>query len=113
VRYLTALGALVCLTAALRAHFVFVSEVGTSQFVCFSERNAAAFTLAGDGDPPQDDHDVWLGTGIIKPWIAHDRRAQAANHLYLDGHSATPRRDDAVIDVYPDKVVLTEDGTYP
>jgi hypothetical protein len=45
----------------------FVNEVGTSQFVCFSERNADAFTLAAGGDPRQDDYDIWLGTKIIKP----------------------------------------------
>jgi len=91
----------------------FVNEVGTSQFVCFSERNAAALTLANDGDPRQDDYDVWLGTGIIKPWVAWDRHAGGANYLYLDGHAAALRWDAAVIDMYPDKQVLTSDGTYP
>src|SRR5207248_2359033 len=47
----------------------FVNEVGTSQFVAFSERNAAGIAASG-GDPKQDDYDVWLGTGIIKGWIA-------------------------------------------
>jgi prepilin-type N-terminal cleavage/methylation domain-containing protein/prepilin-type processing-associated H-X9-DG protein len=91
----------------------FVNEVGTSQFVCFSERNAAAFTLAGDGDPRQDDYDIWLGTGIIKPWIAYNRHAGVANYLYLDGHAVSLAWDTAVVDMYPDKVVLTQDGTYP
>ncbi len=91
----------------------FVNEVGTSQFVCFSERNAAAFTLAAGGDPRQDDYDVWLGTGIIKPWIAWDRHSQVANYLYLDGHAVTLRWELAVVDMYPDKVVLTSDGSYP
>jgi prepilin-type processing-associated H-X9-DG protein/prepilin-type N-terminal cleavage/methylation domain-containing protein len=90
----------------------FVSEVGTSQFVCFSERNAAAFADAAGGDPRQDDYDIWLGTGIIKPWIAHDRHGGVANYLYLDGHAATLPWEVAVIDMYPDKKVLTEDGTY-
>src|SRR5437764_598532 len=44
----------------------FVAEVGTSNFVCFSERNAAAFTPGQDGDPRQDDYDIWLGTKTIK-----------------------------------------------
>ena len=48
----------------------FVNEVGTSQFVGSSERNAEVFTLANDGDPRQDDHDIRLGTGILKPWLA-------------------------------------------
>jgi len=91
----------------------FVNEVGTSQFVCFSERNAEAFTLANDGDPRQDDHDIWLGTGILKPWFATERHAAVANYLYLDGHAVSLKWDAAVIDLYPDKVVLTADGTYP
>ena len=91
----------------------FVNEVGTSQFVCFSERNAAAFTLAAGGDPRQDDYDIWLGTGIIKPWIGQDRHAGVANYLHLDGHAAALRWDAAVVDMYPDKKVLTFDGSYP
>jgi prepilin-type N-terminal cleavage/methylation domain-containing protein/prepilin-type processing-associated H-X9-DG protein len=91
----------------------FINEIGTSQFVCFSERNAAAFTLQNGGDPRQDDYDIWLGTGIIKPWIAWDRHTQVANYLYLDGHVVTLPWDTAVIDMYPDKVVLTQDSSYP
>jgi prepilin-type processing-associated H-X9-DG protein/prepilin-type N-terminal cleavage/methylation domain-containing protein len=91
----------------------FVNEVGTSQFICFSERNAAAFTIANGGDPRQDDYDIWLGTGIIKPWIAYDRHTQVANYLYLDGHVASLTWEVAVPDMYPDKVVLTQDGSYP
>ena len=34
-------------------------------------------------------------------------------YLYLDGHVLTLRWEEAVIDMYPDKVVLTEDGSYP
>lgn len=79
----------------------------------FSERNADAFTIAGGGDPRQDDYDIWLGTGIIKPWIAAERHSGAANYLYLDGHVATLAWGDAVRDMYPDKIVLTQDGTYP
>jgi prepilin-type processing-associated H-X9-DG protein/prepilin-type N-terminal cleavage/methylation domain-containing protein len=91
----------------------FVNEVSTSQFICFSERNAAAFTVQNGGDPRQDDYDIWLGTGIIKPWIAWDRHTQVANYLYLDGHVASLTWDVAVPDMYPDKVVLTQDGSYP
>ena len=90
----------------------FINEVGTSQFVCFSERNAAAIAAAG-GDPKQDDYDIWLGTGIIKPWIAWDRHTQAANYMYLDGHVVTLPWETAVVDMYPDKVVLTQDSSYP
>jgi prepilin-type N-terminal cleavage/methylation domain-containing protein/prepilin-type processing-associated H-X9-DG protein len=89
----------------------FVNEVGTSNFVCFSERNAAGIVASG-GDPKQDDYDVWLGTGIIKGWIAWDRHTQVANYLYLDGHVVTLTWDEAGIDMYPDHVVLTQDGSY-
>jgi len=91
----------------------FVNEVGTSSFVCFSERNGAAFAMAADGDPRQDDYDIWLGTGIFKPWIAHKRHAQVANYLFLDGHAETRTWEAAVPDMLPDKVVLTQDSSYP
>ncbi|HJZ89933.1 MAG TPA: H-X9-DG-CTERM domain-containing protein [Gemmataceae bacterium] len=54
-----------------------------------------------------------MGTGIIKPWIAWDRHTGVANYLYLDGHAISLRWEVAVVDMYPDKVVLTEDGSYP
>ena len=92
--------------------FRFVNEVGTSQFICFSERDSTAFDVAGGADPRQDDYDIWLGTGIIQPWIAYRRHAQVANYLYLDGHVGTLTWDAAVPDMYPDKRVLTSDGTY-
>jgi prepilin-type processing-associated H-X9-DG protein len=91
----------------------FINEVGTSQFVGFSERNATVFTLAASGDPRQDDYDIWLGTGIIQPWIAYTRHSSVANYLYLDGHAVTLPWSEAVIDMYPDKVVLTQDSSYP
>jgi len=91
----------------------FVHEVGTSQLVCFSERNAGAFTPQTGGDPRQDDYDIWLGTATIKPWVASDRHSLAANYLYLDGHAVTLTWEAAVVDMYPDKVVLTQDGSYP
>lgn len=91
----------------------FVAEVGTSNFISFSERNAAVFNLANGEDPRQDDYDIWLGTGIIKPWIANARHDKVANYLYLDGHVTSLAWDTAVIDMYPDRVVLTQDGTYP
>jgi prepilin-type N-terminal cleavage/methylation domain-containing protein/prepilin-type processing-associated H-X9-DG protein len=89
----------------------FINEVGTSNFIAFSERNADGI-LASGGDPKQDDYDVWLGTAIIKPWIAWDRHIQAANYLYLDGHVVTLNWGAAVVDMYPDHVVLTQDGSY-
>jgi prepilin-type N-terminal cleavage/methylation domain-containing protein/prepilin-type processing-associated H-X9-DG protein len=90
----------------------FVREVGTSNFVCFSERDADGILAAG-GDPKQDDYDVWLGTVNIHPWIAYGRHSGAANYLYLDGHAVTLSWDAAVVDMYPDHKVLTEDGSYP
>jgi prepilin-type N-terminal cleavage/methylation domain-containing protein/prepilin-type processing-associated H-X9-DG protein len=91
----------------------FINEIGSSQFICFSERNASAFTIENGGDPRQDDYDIWLGTGIIKPWLAYDRHTQVANYLYLDGHAASLTWDAAVPDMYPGKVVLTQDSSYP
>jgi prepilin-type processing-associated H-X9-DG protein len=90
-----------------------VVEVGTSTFIDFSERNADALSLAVGGDPRQDDYDVWLGTPTFKSWIAYTRHTQLANYLYLDGHVVLLRFDDAVTDMFPDKVVLNYDGTYP
>jgi prepilin-type processing-associated H-X9-DG protein len=91
----------------------FINEIGSSNFICFSERNADAFTLANGGDPRQDDYDIWLGIGIITPWIAHDRHTDIANYLYLDGHVLALPLDSAFADMYPDHDVLTQDGTYP
>lgn len=89
----------------------FVEEVGTSNFICFSERNAAGIVASG-GDPRQDDYDVWLGAPTIKQWIAYDRHLQQANYLYLDGHAVTLTWEEAVVDMYPDHVVLQQDGSY-
>jgi prepilin-type N-terminal cleavage/methylation domain-containing protein/prepilin-type processing-associated H-X9-DG protein len=89
----------------------FIEEVGTSQFIAYVERNAAGIAASG-GDPKQDDFDIWLGTGIIKPWIAWDRHTGLANYLYLDGHVVPLTWDVAVVDLYPDKVVLTQDSSY-
>jgi prepilin-type processing-associated H-X9-DG protein len=91
----------------------FVNEVGTSNFVCFSERNAEAFTIANGGEPRQDDYDIWLGTGIVQNWVASRRHGNVANYLYLDGHVVSLTWDVAVVDMYPDHVVLTRDGSYP
>jgi len=91
----------------------FQRDIGTSQFVCFSERNAAVFTMAAGGEPRQDDYDIWLGTEIIQPWIAYERHATVANYLYLDGHVATIPWDVAVQDMYPGKIVFTQDMSYP
>lgn len=75
----------------------FGNEVGTSQFIAFSERNADAFLAVNGEDPRQDDYDIWLGTGIIKPWIAWKRHLGVANYLFLDGHVTSLAWDAAVM----------------
>ena len=90
----------------------FVNEVGTSNFIAFTERDAAGIADSG-GDPKQDDCDIWLGTRTIGPWIARARHGGVANYLSLDGHAVTLDWSAAVVDLYPDKVVLVEDGSYP
>lgn len=91
----------------------FQLDIGLSQFIAFSERQATAFTLPAGDDPRQDDYDIWLGTGILKPWIAYKRHAGVANNLYLDGHVTSLSWEAATIDMYPDKKVLDYDGTFP
>ncbi len=90
----------------------FVSEVGTSNFISFVERNADGLAATGC-DPKQDDFDIWLGTVNIQPWIAHDRHSGLANYLYLDSHVLTLSWEEAVRDLFPDHVVLTQDSSYP
>ena len=90
----------------------FINEVGTSNFISYAERNAAGLAAAGC-DPKQDDFDIWLGTVNIQPWIAYDRHTSVANYLYLDGHVVTLTWDTAVVDLYPDHVVLTQDSSFP
>lgn len=87
--------------------------MGTSNFICFTERNAEAFTIEKGEDPRQDDFDIWLGTDTFKSWIAHDRHIGLANYLFLDGHVETRTWDDAVPRLFPDGIVLTQDGSYP
>jgi prepilin-type N-terminal cleavage/methylation domain-containing protein/prepilin-type processing-associated H-X9-DG protein len=90
----------------------FINEVGTSNFISFVERNANGLVATG-ADPKQDDFDIWLGTVNIQPWIAYDRHIGLANYLYLDGHVVTLKWDTAVVDLFPDHVVLTQDSSYP
>ncbi len=90
----------------------FVNEVGTSNFIDFVERDAAGIAASG-GDPKQDDFDIWLGTATFGPWVASRRHTTAANYLYLDGHVETLNWSDTVPDLFPDRVVLTQDGSYP
>jgi prepilin-type processing-associated H-X9-DG protein/prepilin-type N-terminal cleavage/methylation domain-containing protein len=90
----------------------FQNEIGLSNFVCFSEREAKAFSSPSGDDPRQDDYDIWLGTDTIQPWIAWARHTKVANYLYLDGHATTLPWQAAVLDMYPEKGVLIHDATY-
>jgi prepilin-type N-terminal cleavage/methylation domain-containing protein/prepilin-type processing-associated H-X9-DG protein len=91
----------------------FVEEVGTSTFICFVERNAAAFSPPNGNDPRQDDFDVWLGADRIQSWIAFEQHRPVANYLFLDGHVSALSWETALPAMYPDKVVLIQDGSYP
>lgn len=91
----------------------FQVQIGLSNFVFFAERNAAAFTPPSGDDPRQDDYDIWLGTKVIQPWTADKRHSGVANYLFLDGHAKAMNFSEAVIDMYPDKKVLIDDGSYP
>jgi prepilin-type processing-associated H-X9-DG protein len=91
----------------------FSSEVGTSNFICFSEREAGSFDANSGNDPRQDDYDIWLGTDTIGDWIAYQRHNGAANYLFLDGHAQSLNWANAVVDMFPDKVVLIQDSSYP
>ena len=88
------------------------SAKGLSNFICFVERDASQFTPPAPNDPRQDDYDIWLGTLIFEPWIATTRHGGAANYLYLDGHAESLIFGNCVADMYPDGIVLTQDGTY-
>lgn len=90
----------------------FIQQVGASNFICFVERNADGI-IASDGDPKQDDFDIWLGTDNFKPWIATDRHVGVSNYLYLDGHVRLLTWGEAVPQLFPDGVVLTQDSSFP
>lgn len=91
----------------------FQVEIGLSNFICFAERDVKAFTPPSTNDPRQDDYDIWLGTQILQPWMAYNRHNGVANYLYMDGHVQTLMIGPAFIDMYPDRTVLVEDGSYP
>ena len=88
-------------------------KVGTSKFITFAERNPEAFTAESGNDPRQDDFDIWLGTTIFEPWLATKHHADVSNYLYLDGHVDSKTFPEAVTDLFPDRIVLTEDSSYP
>jgi prepilin-type N-terminal cleavage/methylation domain-containing protein/prepilin-type processing-associated H-X9-DG protein len=85
---------------------------GLSNFICWVERDASQFMPPSPNDPRQDDYDIWLGTLIFESWIATTRHGGQANYLYLDGHVETLLFGNCVQDMYPDGIVLTQDGTF-
>jgi len=87
----------------------FIREVGSSQFICFrrTQRGRLHRRQWRRSTPGRLRH--LLGTGILKPWFATERHLRQANYLYLDGHVTTLPWETAVPDLYPDKVVLTQD----
>lgn len=91
----------------------FILEVGTSNFVSFSERDADGLLAVPGGDPRQDDYDIWLGTKIFQPWLAWQRHGFQANYLYLDAHVKTLDFSAAVIEMFPDKNMFVDDMSYP
>src|SRR3954452_18596933 len=63
----------------------FQHEIGTSNFISFSERNSGLMDTDPNADPRQDDYDIWEGTDLLDDWIKWDRHGNP-NSLYLDGH---------------------------
>lgn len=90
----------------------FIRELGTSNWISLVERDAAGLLAVG-GDPKQDDFDIWLGVDNFVPWIAYNRHTGTANYLFLDGHVATLSLNDALANLFPDRVVLTQDSSFP
>jgi prepilin-type N-terminal cleavage/methylation domain-containing protein/prepilin-type processing-associated H-X9-DG protein len=79
----------------------FQSDVGTSNFIAYNERDALGILNSSQaGDPRQDDYDIWLGTNVLDTWIPWNRHG-AANVLYLDGHARSINRADGYMGMYP------------
>jgi prepilin-type processing-associated H-X9-DG protein len=97
-----------------RYNFVrFQQEAGTSNLVCFNERNAAGIVASPDGDPRQDDYDIWLGTDVLDAWIPWGRHGNTSNVLYLDGHAKSVTRTEALQGIYPGGQSYRGDATFP
>ncbi len=90
----------------------FQQEIGTSNFVCFNERNAYAMDTDPNADPRQDDYDIWLGTSTLDNWIAWNRHG-TSNVLYLDGHARSVPKSEAYLGMYPGGQLLTLPSFYP
>jgi prepilin-type processing-associated H-X9-DG protein len=91
----------------------FQSDIGTSNFIAFNERDAAGILASPvAGDPRQDDYDIWLGTDVLDTWIPWNRHG-SSNVLYLDGHARSVDRADAAQAMYPGGQVFREIRFYP
>ncbi len=91
----------------------FQQEMGTSNFICFNERDAAGiFNSPESGETRQDDYDVWLGTLVLDTWIPWERHG-VSNCLYLDGHVVGTRRNAAYQAMFPGGQVLTQQSFFP
>ena len=83
----------------------FQYDIGTSNFVAFSERDGAVMVAnvndpVAATDPRQDDYDIWLGTKVLDIWIPWNRHG-LSNVLYLDGHARSVQKPDAYQAIYP------------
>ena len=69
----------------------FTEQVGTSLFIAYVERNAAAILAdtTNAGDPRQDDYDIWLDISIFQNWQAYNRHGGYSNYPFMDGHIAS------------------------
>ena len=95
----------------------FQYDIGTSNFVAFSERDGAVMDAnindpIAATDPRQDDYDIWLGTKVLDTWIPWKRHG-LSNVLYLDGHVKSVQKPDAYQAIYPGGATLTDPSFYP
>ena len=88
----------------------FQQEIGTSNFVAFSERDGQVIDANTNDpvaatDPRQDDYDIWIGTNVLDLWIPWKRHG-SANVLYLDGHAKSTTAAEAYVGMYPGGQIL-------
>ncbi len=60
-------------------------ETTPSRFAVMVERDGNQIKRE-NGDPRQDDIDVWLGSTRVRSWVAWNRHASCSHVLFLDGH---------------------------
>jgi len=89
-----------------------MTEVGLSSFIAFAERRRRGLHAGEREDPRQDDYDIWLGTVNFQPGSRMIAQ-RPGNYLFLDGHAELMSWSDAVPLMFPDRVVLVQDGSYP